>query len=269
VKSPSSTYQSKSTFRLKSTAIAAAILMTITSGLLHGRMSRRWGDDERMEQAARRLEMLPAQFGPWRQEATHELGRSAIELLSCRGYVSRGYRNQETGEYVKVAVMVGPGSKMSIHVPEICYEASNFTLIQPRTLAPLPRKDRNDGFWSVVFRVNDVSQQQLRVLYGWSEGTTWQAPRFPRWSVASAPVLYKIQLSHVQAASTTQAAAQSAAHSQLDLTNRSNTDTDPLRVDDVANANTNANADDDLARRFLADFLPVLDKHLIPRLDEG
>ena len=94
--------------------------------------------------------------------------------------------------------MVGPGSRMSIHVPEICFEAANYTLVVPRERIQLQRDGHTDSFWSVRFRLNDVSEQPLHVLYAWSRGDAWLAPRLPRWSVAGAPVLYKLQLSTME-----------------------------------------------------------------------
>ena len=141
--------------------------------------------------------MFPEQLGPWQQEATYELGKSAMQLLECQGYIHRGYRNRETGDYIKLSVMVGPGSKMSIHVPEICYEASNFSLLGERERFVVAAAGQEHEFWSVTFQVNDVSERRVRVLYGWSTGQRWLAPRMPRWSVAGYPVLYKLQLSYV------------------------------------------------------------------------
>jgi hypothetical protein len=176
--------------------IVLALLLTTASGLLHGRISQRWGFDQRMHDAGTRLTEFPEQLGNWQYEDDFELSKSAIELLDCQGYIHRGYRHRETGEYVKLAVMVGPGSKMSIHVPEICYEASNFTLIESRRVWQVEANDQQHAFWGVVFKVNDVSQRQLRVLYGWSNGQTWVAPESPRWAVAGEPVLYKLQLAY-------------------------------------------------------------------------
>ncbi len=178
--------------------LVLVIGVTVVSGVLHGRMSQRWGEHERMGVAVERLKNVPAEFGPWQMESDLELGKSAIELLSCQGYVHRGYRNRLTGDFVKVAVMVGPGAKMSIHVPEICYESSNFTLLNERELLELKEQPDTPAFWTVAFQMNDVTQQQLQVAYAWSFGDQWLAPRFPRWTLASAPVLYKIQASHIQ-----------------------------------------------------------------------
>ncbi|MCA9170845.1 MAG: exosortase-associated EpsI family protein [Planctomycetales bacterium] len=180
------------------TVWAVAIFVTAMSGILHGRMSQRWGSDGRMEAAAEQLSWFPQQLGDWKQVDEFELRKSAIDLLSCQGYVNRGYRNVKTGDYIKLAIMVGPGSRMSVHVPEICYEANNFTLLEARRQYEIAAADQTNCFWGVLFQLNDVSQQRLRVLYGWSEGGAWQAPQYPRWSVAGSPVLYKLQLSFAE-----------------------------------------------------------------------
>lgn len=178
------------------TAGIAAILLTLGSGWLQGTMTQRWGFGAAMDDAVATLEQLPLEFGPWQHEQDYELGDSAIELLNCQGYLHRGYRNIETGDLIKLAIMVGPGSKMSIHVPEICFESNNYTLVEQRQEFDVAVNNATHQFWGVTFKMNDVTQRKLRVLYAWSEGDRWLAPRMPRWSVAGAPVLYKLQMSH-------------------------------------------------------------------------
>lgn len=195
--------------------IVLAILLTLVSGLLHGSISQRWGYDQRMEEAAARLDLFPQQLGDWLHEDDYELSDTALELLECQGYIHRGYRHRATGDYVKLAIMVGPGSKMSIHVPEICFEANSFTLTKERTPLMLDDESDADAFWSVMFRVNDVSQRPLQVVYGWNEGARWVAPEMPRWSVAGAPVLYKLQLAYADPQATGTATGTGASDDRL------------------------------------------------------
>lgn len=177
--------------------VALAVGLTLLSGVLHGRLTQRWDNPATWAAAVERLQHVPESFGDWQMESAPALGKSAIELLQCRGYLHRVYRHRRTGRQLRVAVMVGPGSRMSIHVPEICYEADNYTLVAPRERIEVARAGRSDSFWSVRFRLNDVSEQPMQVLYAWNRGDAWLAPRYPRWSVAGAPVLYKLQLSSV------------------------------------------------------------------------
>ncbi len=84
--------------------VVAAIGLTIGSGLLHGRLSQRWTDGEAMRAAAARMrKLLPERIGAWQMCRRFKLSRLAIELLDCQGYVNRGYRNEETGDYLKLA----------------------------------------------------------------------------------------------------------------------------------------------------------------------
>lgn len=180
-----------------SLAVVAAIVLTVVSGAIHGRSAKQ----STLNQAYRNTELafsnLPEQFGGWYLEGEHGLSDSALELLECGAFIHHSYRKRETGQVVNLAVMVGPGAKMSIHVPEICFEARNFRLIQERQLAHVDR----DSFWHVGFQLNDVSERRLNVYYGWKANDGWVAPKMPRWAVAGQPVLYKLQLSeHLSAA---------------------------------------------------------------------
>ncbi len=186
--------QIKSTISL---AVVAAIVLTVVSGAIHGRSAKQ----STLEQAYRNTELafsnLPEKFGDWYLEDEHGLSDSALELLECGAFIHHSYRNRESGQVVNLAVMVGPGAKMSIHVPEICFEARNFRLIQERQ----PEQVDRDCFWHVGFQLNDVSERKLNVYYGWKVEDEWVAPKMPRWAVAGQPVLYKLQLSeHVSAA---------------------------------------------------------------------
>ncbi|MDG2382739.1 MAG: exosortase-associated EpsI family protein [Pirellulaceae bacterium] len=176
--------------------IALAVLVTVTSGVLDGRMSQQWGADQDFEQSAIALAELPKQFGRWHLEGKQGLGDSAMELLQCRAFIHHSYRNADTGQLVTIAVMVGPGAKMSIHVPEICFEAKNYSLVQDRERIQVDAGSAVENqLWTVVFQLNDVSEQRINVYYGWKAAGQWVAPTMPRWSVAGNPVLYKLQLS--------------------------------------------------------------------------
>ena len=83
-------------------------------------------------------------------------------MLSCQGYIYRGYRNEVTGDSIKLVVMVGAGAKMSVHVPEVCYESNNYTLLEDREIFNVEVNGQTHHFWSV----------------------------------AGEPVLYKLQVSH-------------------------------------------------------------------------
>lgn len=176
-------------------AIVALAVLTLLSGILHGRMTNRWGLSDSMSAAARNVEQLPANFGHWRGAGDEPLSDNVVKILECAGYMLRTYVNEATGEQVKAAVLTGPSGTMAVHTPELCYSSRNYTLDGQRTVVEIPRADgAADSFWTVIFRGNDVNAQSLRVYYAWSTGDRWAAAEDPRFSLAGSPAAYKIQV---------------------------------------------------------------------------
>ena len=178
--------------------VLPAVLLTVASGILHGFMTQRWGTDERMSQAAAKLVDVPEQVSEWRLHGERPLSDSALEMLQCAGYINRIYKHAETGRQITVTVMVGPGSTMSIHTPEICYESKNFSLLGAKRMVDVADEaDGTHAMWAVDFETNDLNKQNLRVHYGWSNGKAWAAPNRPRLAFAGERVLYKMQIAEV------------------------------------------------------------------------
>lgn len=218
-------------------AVIVVAALTLLSGIIHGRMSNRWGPSPDLVAVGNTLEeKLPRQFGDWQHVATGEMSDTIVEVLQCTGYVVASYRDT-AGETVDVAILVGPPGPISVHVPEICYSSREYAVQEARQLASFPvrpdptreseKAERpDDELWSMTFRSNDPGGDILRVYYAWSAGKGWTAAENPRFSFMWAPYLYKIQL---------------AAHL-------------PLGADPVT---------DDPCRRFLEEFLPAVRRALV------
>ena len=175
--------------------LSIGIAATIASGLLHGHLNQRWGVDAQLQQAAARLQSLPESFGDWQESSNKELSKTAIDMLQCAGYINKIYLNKQTNEQISVVVMVGPGSTMAIHTPEICYSGRNFSMVGDKRHSEITDATQNQHeFWLVDFTMNDTEAKELRVHYGWSDGDTWQAPNRPRLAFAGKRILYKIQI---------------------------------------------------------------------------
>ena len=169
--------------------------LTLASGLIHGRMSNRWvGDSKIADTAVEKLGQLPDRFGDWQGQALEDLPENTVIILECMGHSIRTYVNQETGESVRVAIILGPAGPMSVHTPEICYSSRNQKVKQQRQRVAVP-KNGNDEFWALTFQSTDVDARLLRVYYAWTTGHTWTAADDPRWGFAGNRYLYKIQLS--------------------------------------------------------------------------
>jgi hypothetical protein len=176
-------------------SIVLVLAVTLVCGALYGRLSHRWGPSADMQAAAEKLEGIPGHFGNWKQESSEKMTDSVVEMLQCAGYISRVYVNQVTGERVNVAVLLGPPGPIAVHTPEVCYSTKDYR--QQETRKPLAigkEEGKEDAFWFLTFRSNNLRGNLLRVCYGWSTGERWSAFKEPRYLFAGRPYLYKIQL---------------------------------------------------------------------------
>lgn len=174
---------------------------TVAGGWYHGQASRRWGEqpDERVA-ADRLVTPLPESFGNWKYQYKHEFSKEVKNVLQCRAYINHVYENQQTGDVVTVAVIVGPHGPVAVHTPEICYSSRDYSIAAAREKKSLQTRDgREHSLWNLEMEPREADQLPLTVLYGWSTGTTWEAAEHPRFSYGGASHLYKVQaavLSH-------------------------------------------------------------------------
>jgi hypothetical protein len=171
------------------------LLGTALGGWLHAQFDV-YGDSELLQQAARHLRRsLPEKCGKWRSIRDEELEADLLMRLHCEAFVNRVYEHEQTGDQVAVTVLVGPAGSLAAHVPENCYSPATITLQKERTRFEFTDgKGRKHAFWEVGFRSKLVSTDQMRILYGWSEGDGWKAPSSPRIELGNRPYLYKVQV---------------------------------------------------------------------------
>jgi hypothetical protein len=179
----------------KRNIVAACVLLTLLSGGINGYISQRWGYGEEMDSAAHRVNAMPLQFGPWKAEKLTKLGDGAEKMLRCAGNVVGAYRHEATGEQVSVVMMVGPAGPLSVHTPEVCYRASNYSVHgNKQQLQIVDDEGEAHNFLSITLRENSAANRLLRVYYSWNRDQQWTSPESPRTTFAGAPMLYKIQV---------------------------------------------------------------------------
>ncbi len=172
-----------------------AIGVTAAAGVLHGRISHRWGPRQDVSAAAQRLTGFPATFGRWQSRESHELAKPVLAALQCAGYLNRSYVNQDTGETVNVALLLGPAGPIAVHTPEVCFSSRDFKQRGDRRLATVRGADETENeFWTVTFDSTGLEKTILRVFYAWTTDGRWDAVESPRFTYAGKPYLYKIQL---------------------------------------------------------------------------
>ncbi|MFZ1936724.1 MAG: exosortase-associated EpsI family protein [Thermoguttaceae bacterium] len=211
-----------------SLAVLVAVGLTIASGVIHGRMTNRWGVQIDTVAAANRLKEIPNEFGDWQLQAAEELDKGALQQLDPAGYVVRRYQNLQTGDVVNVTVLLGRPGPISVHTPEVCLGMQNYEVVGERRKATISAAAGADELWWLDYKVRNLSGDQLRLYYAWSSGGRWQALEDARFWSAGLPYLYKTQLSCV-----------------------------------LPPGATNPPSDDP-CRKFLQDFVPVARKYLVP-----
>jgi len=180
--------------------IAVLTALTFASGMIHGHMSDRWGPPKNMLKEAEKLDKIPDTFGEWTliDGSKEEFEAAVANELECAGNTVRTYRHGSTNVIVQVTVFVGPPGPTSLHTPEICYPARDNTIIEERQRVTISEDESSrDEFWALTFQSNGLERKKIRVYYAWSPGDHWSASESPRFSFASQPHLYKIQLSSI------------------------------------------------------------------------
>jgi hypothetical protein len=176
--------------------IVLVLAITVLTGIVHGRLSQRWGPVPDLKGAGEHLKQFPQQVGDWQMVKDEKIDDGVIRMLSCTGYVHREYVNSKSGESVLVAIMLGPSGPISVHTPEICYSSRAFTIQEPRKLVTLTDSDGGrHTFWSMLFSTNKPTADRLRVHYAWRGKENWTASKHPRFEFGGEPLLYKVQIS--------------------------------------------------------------------------
>jgi hypothetical protein len=176
-------------------AFVVLLISTVGAGWLHGSFTNRWGLRRDASLAADLLqEASLSTVGNWRLHHDVPFTPDVLKMLQCPAHISRVYEHQQTGDRVIVTVIIGPPGPVSVHTPEICYPSRDYKLNGERRKIAVERPERKtDAFWEVPLRSN-IDGTVVRVIYGWSSGTYWEAARGPRYSYGALPHLYKLQV---------------------------------------------------------------------------
>jgi hypothetical protein len=177
-------------------AIALVLLTTIASGVIHGRLTNRWGTPVDLANAGKRLQEFPAEFGDWKLAEDRPLTEPIRKVLQCAGYVSRIYTHESTGQAVHMVLLVGPPGPTSVHIPEVCYSSQDYRQQGPREAVEISGKagSATGSFWSLRLQPNGLEAAPLQSYYAWSDGGKWQAAQNPRFTFGGKKLLYKLQL---------------------------------------------------------------------------
>lgn len=198
---PSKPERQKTTSLRLFVAATATIAITVGAGIVHGRLTQRWGVPVDITPAVKRVDAFPREFGSWKLRTEEEMPIAAKKILRCAGDINRSYVNQETGSTVSMALIVGPSGPTSVHDPQICYSSTGVTQISRKMesmesgISPSESGGSPSTFWALTMRPNLAVGMPFRVYYAWSrDGEHWIASQKPRFDFGGDPFLYKLQV---------------------------------------------------------------------------
>jgi hypothetical protein len=156
----------------------------------------RWGEPG-AEAAAmgQRFKNVPKKIGNWvgEDQPVDEQNRKTAGAVN---YVSRFYRNEETGREVRLWLIVGHSRDIVRHTPNICYPNAGFRQDSPeiRHQVPLEGKEPAQFYTAKFIKENALGRVAERVFWAWNHPETnkWESPESARHHYGLSKALYKV-----------------------------------------------------------------------------
>jgi hypothetical protein len=180
-------------------ATMTALVLIISSGIVHGVWTNRWSAEDQTSAAVKALQKLPASIGNW-DAADLTLTDAEIKHAELSGYVLRQYQHEHTQRSVSLLLMCGQPGPVAVHAPTACYLGAGYRMVgNPLRHSVAPEADQGqtafDSFFVASFRRNSpVEADHTRIFWAWSTDGNWSNPDHPRVAFANAPALFKLYL---------------------------------------------------------------------------
>ena len=182
---------SKNNQRTRYLPVALGFLLILGSGVIQGVQSDRWGQSQKVIDAANRLSEIPGTFGEW-ISSDNEIPPEHLEIAEAIGSFSRTFTNRETSQTVSVMILCGRPGPISVHPPTVCFVGAGWGLQDQPTSKPL-NGTVSGSLWNGRFVRNvDGVPVAIQTLWGWSGDGDWLACDNPRLETAGFPYLYKM-----------------------------------------------------------------------------
>lgn len=174
---------------LRILCVGTAVGAIIATGIVQGYWTGRWDSDQDRTRAAMPLERIPLELGEWQGQDYDPVSPAPEPLL---GSLHRTYKNQKTGVTVYVTLVYGRHGPVSIHTPDVCYDAGGYRVgeITPYTVPGTSL----ELFSTEASKKRADNQTNLRIFWGWNAAGKWRISDNPRLAFARFPTLYKLYL---------------------------------------------------------------------------
>ena len=182
----------------KALPIVVALVVIVVGTYYQGELSERWrrAGSEKLARFTERLKHVPPVLEDWESEDKPLVERE-FAVSGCTGYVSRVYRNRETGQEVSVFLVAGTARHVTIHTPDWCYQGAGYEMEgEPNPyVIDCGEKIEVPEFSTTTFiKEGSLSTDHLRIFWSYSDDGRWLGPRWPKPSFAGRPALYKLYL---------------------------------------------------------------------------
>lgn len=188
--------------------VAAAVVLVVGAGLVHGTWTNRWNKGPHLENAIKRFQApappegkgLPPSVGNWKVSDELQMEPRVLAAAGIEAYKARRYENRSLTKPASVTLhlVCGRAGPISAHAPDICFTSSGYKMAGNQEKIVIPKKDGTPAaeFWTVRFAPpGAIGGTQVRVYWAWAgDDGVWQAPNDARWTFPPGrhPVLYKL-----------------------------------------------------------------------------
>lgn len=172
----------------------AAVALIVLAGVVDGMWTGRWTTDERLERAAVKVNDIPRELPGWTC-TDQEMSAEQLAIAEAMSYSARHCLNTKTHNSISFMLLCGRHGPISVHPPTVCFTGAGWRAESEEQVVSITDRSGTvlGKFWQTDFtKSEDGLPTRLRTYWGWSDGTTWEAPDFPRTRFAGSPFLYKL-----------------------------------------------------------------------------
>ncbi len=185
-------------FRSVAPPVIVALLLMGVGAAIHGALTDRFGmiQTEQLQQFTHRLENVPITLGDWEGEPA-DVDAAQLERAQVTGHISRTYRHRTTGEAVNLFLVAGTSRHITLHTPDLCYQAAGFAMEgEPQSFPLDVGLAKPVEFASSKFYREEEGGRlsKLRIWWSFSYDGQWRRPRWARSALAGKGAIYKIYL---------------------------------------------------------------------------
>lgn len=175
-------------------ATVGACAILVGAGLVHGRITDRWGVPSSVSAAADRLDHLPDVIHGW-TSTRRDVSDRVLTAAAAANIVDRNFLSPE-GDHIQVMIVCGRPGPVTRHPPNVCFTASGLRQASGITTDRFPNEpDRQSmEFAQCLFESEEASSRFITQWSFSSNGRDWQMPGNPRMAFAGEGWLYKLYI---------------------------------------------------------------------------